>query len=349
MEDFLGAMFAEAEPGTHTVITAFAGDPNKKEDARWGGRGWSCGQPVPAQYEWQNAYVTVSSFTPGVDRWSRPGHTRIWRPRRKEHFVQLHAIMLDDLGTKVPWDRARRLPFSALTETSPGNFQAWLFLRRNSDTMDRLIAERLIDAMVETGLTAEGLDPGMKGVTRFGRLPGGTNGKAANVKKLGHPFRVRCEEFAPDRRYWLAEIAEAWGLDMTLEAPRDPVLITSEELSYAHAAFALLLEFFRAREEYRGPKGDGWHFIRCPWTEDHTAAADNGAALAEPSAENEFQGGFACHHRCKDLYNIGDVWRFALEDEEFRAAYAQLIGQYDAVNCGADDPGADWMRSEGNG
>ena len=57
----------------------------------------------------------------------------------------------------------------------------------------------------------------------------------------------------------------------------------------------------------------GWTQVRCPWVHNHTDQADNGAAVAEPSAENNFVGGFKCQHgHCSDK-SYADVVEIAVE------------------------------------
>lgn len=286
-ETFLEAMFADALPSTHTMLTAFVGDPSTADRAAWAGRPWRPGERVPSWYRAANAYLTVSTFEPDPDT----GELR----RRKANFAQLHAVMVDDLGTKIPLGVVR-LPFSALVETSPRNWQGWYFLRDDADAHDRVKAETLIARMVAAGLTKDGKDPGMKGVTRYGRLPIGVNAKAAYVEQLGRPWPVACREFSPDWRYSVAEIASAFGLDMTLPPPRPARAVTTDEMQASEMRFDVLLEVLRAIGLYKQPIGNGWHEITCPWIDTHTMRADSGAAIREPSEANAWRGGFCCHH-----------------------------------------------------
>jgi hypothetical protein len=319
--EFLAAMFAEIAPGDHTVICAIPGDPEMAERKAWAGRPWWPGKKLPKHernaFLTGNAYLTISSFRALPDG---------YRPRRKENFAAMHGVMIDDVGTKVPPERAKRLPLSALVETSPGNFQGWLFLKQDSDSRDRDIAARLLDRMIAAGLTADGADPGMRGVTRLGRLPIGINGKA----KYGTPFPVRCVEFAPDRRYSIREIAEAFALDMQAAPAQPPRAVTRAEALDALDAFEALLWCLGEAELYDGrpPSASGWIEIRCPFEDEHSAITATGTALAVPSAANEWQGGFVCHHgHCSGAVTgtkrtLGDVWRlveFLLDADILRA------------------------------
>lgn len=313
---FLEAMFAEALPGTFTIIAAFPGDPNRvppgsppgEERRRWYGEPWAPGQHVPRRFDYQNSYLTVSTFEPDP----QTGEMR----RRKALFDALHAVMIDDVGTKVRQDKLL-LPASALIETSPQNFQAFYFIVQDESARDRALAERLIERMVAAGLTADGKDPGMKGVTRYGRLPVGANGKAKYVQILGHPFRTRCTLFEPQRRYSITEIAGAWQLDLTAPKPAytNVVSITPALARRAGEQFGALLETLQLMQMYHGKIGAGpWHAITCPWVDSHTDRAETGSAIAEPSADNNYAGGFVCHHgHCRDVRGMRDVRRWLRE------------------------------------
>jgi hypothetical protein len=319
--DFLEAMFKDMERGTNAVTCAFPGDPEK--DGRWGGMPWRPGQALPPYWVNQNVYLAVSTFIPDTSS------GRTLYPRRKTHFVALRGVMVDDIGTKVAPDRVR-LPLSARVETSPNNFQGFLFVKQDQDSHELAIATRLIEAMVESGLTADGADPGMKGVTRYGRLPCGINGKAKYRDNRGQPFTVRLREFNPDRRYTVAEIAAAHGLNMTPKPERLPTAVSAETAADADKDFHVLLTFFEGHRWYRGRNAGGWHEVRCPWESDHTSRTATGTALMEPNEHNRYQGGFRCFHGHCDGRGISDVWRF------FDALTCAEVAEVDAVVGGIE-------------
>jgi hypothetical protein len=293
---------------------------------------------VPGWYGEANCYWDVAVFEPCEEVNKRTGEVVMRRARRKAQFVQMHAVMVDDIGTKVPHAKVR-LPVSTMIETSPGNYQGCYLLKDEPAARDRETCERLVNRMIAAGLAIESKDPGMAGVTRFARLPVGVNGKAKYVKALGHPFAVRLESFDPDRRYSIAEIAGAYGLDMTAPPARTlPVEnLTPQLIQETRESFAALLKVFRLMAMYHSPAGHAgpWHDVTCPWVEDHTDRVDTGSALAEPSESNGWRGGFMCHHgshRGEEGDNgrrkpgsgkgIGDVidWCAALADELAREA-----------------------------
>jgi len=301
-EQFLEAMFADTAPGMHTIVCSFLADPYKATRADWRGWAWAPGGALPRGFDTGNTYLTVSTFEPDP----QTGERR----RRKANFCSLHAVMIDDLGTKVAPDKML-LPPSALIETSPDNYQAYLFVVQDEAARDRRLCERLIDAMVAAGLTADGSDPGMKGVTRNSRLPVGINSKGKYVERLGHPFPVRCSQYAPGRRYAIAEIAAAWSLELTPPTPRALAIPHPAEAARMTRRFDALLRTFELKGMYRGRIGPGpWHAVRCPWVHTHTDGAEGGTAVAEPGTDNNFYGGFQCHHgHCADR-TMADVWQW---------------------------------------
>lgn len=300
---FLEATFIDAMPGTHTMLCGFPGDPNRVGHIEWAGRPWMPGQALPSLIkDYFNNYLTVSTFEADPQDGSRR--------RRKVHFHSMHAVMIDDVGTKVSHAKMC-VRASAMIETSPGNYQAYLFLRQDADSRQRYTCEQLVQRMIKAGLTADSKDPGMAGVTRYGRLPCGVNSKAKYVEKLGRPFPVRCVEFDPSRRYSIGELATAWGLDMTPDRPRAPVIqLSKAQAAHANKRFEALLRFFEVIGRYRGLSSAGWHEIVCPWVDEHTDPTATGTALAEPSAENNFAGGFRCHHGHCNERSMANVWAF---------------------------------------
>jgi hypothetical protein len=301
--NFLNAVFADMLPGSHTIICGFSGDPNTKDrdEARrnWCGRPWRRGDAVPARFDALNSYYTVSTFEP--DR--ETGEQR----RRKSEFLQMHVVMVDDIGTKIPRASIVLNP-SALIETSPGNFQGCYFLADDDDSRDRERCERLVQRMIEAGLAINSKDPGMTGVTRYARLPVGVNAKAKYIEQLGAPFRVRIVSFEPTLRYSIQEIAQAYKLDMTERRPRAPVIpITPALIARGQSRFSATLEVFQILGMYRGQHGT-WHEVTCPWLDSHTERADTGAALSEPSEANGWAGGYCCHHgHCRGIRGMKDI------------------------------------------
>lgn len=270
VQTFLDAVFSDLPQGARPWVAGFRCDPYHPA-ARWGGCPVNGRIPDLIEPDGNN-YLAVSSFRAGDDG-------RIHR--RKANFAALHLIMVDDVGTKVPIGAVALDP-SYLLETSPGNFQAGYLLAE--PVADRALAEAVVDAMVAQGLATDGRDPGMKGVTRYGRLPLGINNKPALVAEHGYPFKVRLAEWDPARRYTLAEIIGSYKLKLgTTRA-------THDRQPSAPPAADSLLNWLAARGQVQGlANAEGWIPLSCPWLDEHTDRADTGAAYLPPD-------GFKCHH-----------------------------------------------------
>lgn len=270
-EIFLSSAFKALPQGARPWVAGFRADPYHPK-AHWGGS--PVNGRIPDFIEPKaNCYLAVSSFKAGADG-------RIHR--RKDNFAALHLVMVDDVGTKVPVG-AITLDPSYLLETSPGNHQAGYLL--SEPVTDRALAESVIDALVAQGLATAGKDPGMKGVTRYGRLPVGINNKPALVAEYGQPFKVQLREWEPERRYTIQEIIAAYGLKLGKTGAAGPA-----HEPYTPPADDPLLDWLAQRGQVQGPaKDSGWIPISCPWIDEHTDRTDTGAAYLPGR-------GFQCHH-----------------------------------------------------
>lgn len=291
-KQFIDALFAGMLPGTAATLHSFTGDPGK--DGRWNAMPWSHGKPLPTLNPFANNYVCVSSFFPTPDN-------KYYR--RKVLFAGLHCVMIDDLGTKLPMSDLKMKP-TVLIETSPGNFQAWLFLTKPIFTIGA--AETLINEMIRAGISAE-MDPGMKGVTRVARVPVGANGKAKYRGPKGETWPHKVAEANLQLRYAPEEIASAYGLDLTPRREAPPPAPPRTGIDVERSGVIKWLKVLGLhKEEVRA----GYHEIECPWAESHSDKGTTGTYYMEPEALNSFHGGFVCHHgHCMDR-DISDLVGF---------------------------------------
>ncbi len=294
--EFLLAVFGGELSDARPVVVSFTGNPVSMPSRVWSGRPWrgsidiTTALPVDA-----NNYFSLAVFKP-----DEAGRYR----RQKARFHALHAVMLDDVGTKVSMERLTLQP-SWLIETSPGNCQAGYLL--HEPLADGLVADRLMNAIVAAGLC----DPGANGPrARLARLPAAVNGKHSP------PFACRMLTWSSELRYTVEELVDGLQLEMARgERPRrqgrrlakehpadcDPVWIPRPDEN------AVLVEL-RNRGLYKAPLGEGKHDITCPWVQEHTGQMDGGTAYFEPDDLWPI-GGFKClHGHCADRY-IGDLLR----------------------------------------
>ena len=302
--EFLQAVFGNELADARPVVVSFEGDPSVPPKD-WMGRPWdgagevATNLPVSA-----NNYFSLAVFRP-----DEAGQFR----RLKARFQALHAVMLDDIGTKVAIERLTLRP-SWLLETSPGNYQAGYLLRE--PLTDGAAADRLMDAIVAAGLC----DPGAKGPrVRLARLPVGVNGKHAR------PFSCRVVEWSPESRYSVAELVDGLELEVaeatrpkrqsTRRAPEHPV--DGDPVWVPRPDENAVLVALRQRGLYKAPLGEGKHDITCPWVKEHTNEVDGGTAYFEPD-DNWPIGGFKClHGHCSERH-VRDLLRFI--DIELNAA-----------------------------
>jgi len=300
-QNFLQTVFGGGLVEARPVVVSFKGNPRTVHSGVWFGRPWqgSCDltTDLPAD---ANNYFSLAVFRP-----DKAGKCR----RKKSRFLALYAVMLDDVGSKVPKERLN-LPPSWLLETSPGNCQAGYLLRE--PLSDGLAADRLMYAIVAAGLC----DPGASGPrARLARLPAGVNGKHS------HPFACRMLAWSPELRYSVEELTLGLQLEMATKPDRpkrQPTRAVQKRPADADPVWIpppnenAVLIALRNRGLYKAPLGDGKHDITCPWVQEHTGQVDGGTAYFEPDDLWPI-GGFKCQHghcagrHIRDLLKMFDI------------------------------------------
>lgn len=276
---FLAALGARMGPDERLITCGFPGDPGDATPSHWKPRPWgpkSSGWGFPTSW---NGYVTVGAFGRAEDG--------SWR-RRAGCYMGGLALMVDDVGTKVPRAAVQSLQPSAIVTTSPGNEQWWYFL--NEPERDAGRFDALIRAFIAGPLG--GKDPGMASVTRVGRLPSFNNGKAS----YGGTFETVLETLN-ERRFSIEELVEEFCLELVGRRGSLPRIVP-EDGEARIANFYEIKSFLSSAGMLKrdSPDRDGWTEMTCPWVEGHTGAVDNGAAIREPNEENGFHGAMRCHH-----------------------------------------------------
>lgn len=280
---FVREMYRYVPEDLRILKMQFRGDP--AVDGNWWARPLARNAAVIDDQA--NVYFTCAAFRNKEGTWRR----------RKDQFGGGVLLMIDDLGTgpgsKFPLSKIDELPPTALIETSPENFQAiYMF--------DRLVTDQVeFNALINAFIRGKFLDQdtGMKGVARVFRPPFGVNGKS----KYGG-WRVQLAKWAPERRYSVKEIVEAFGLDMHPEPPPRLKDIHPRVSDTRIDNFELVVEELQRRGKVRGRRQRcDWLDIYCPWEADHSGGDRSGAAIAFPNKENQWFGGFRCHHgHCED-------------------------------------------------
>jgi hypothetical protein len=287
-ERVLNILFAAMPEDQRAVLCTVGGDPGTVD--RWPGIAWRHGGKCPL-HPLANNYCAVSGFTA-----NEKGEYR----RRKEQFGGLYVLMVDDIGTKIsPSAIPRSVVPTLLVETSPGNYQAMFRLRE--PVFDYVLADALIRGLT-TSVTGGGPDPGMLGVTRVFRLPQGINGKA-KYRKDGQPFTCRVASWSPDTVVDAQELARAFRVVLTRKSYVEPDTAVTLERK---RGFQLVTDGLKLLGRVKG-RGRNWVDVTCPWVEEHTDRATTGSAVALPSKENGWFGGYRCHHGHCDGRGWGDL------------------------------------------
>lgn len=299
--DFIGAVFPQLSEGAFAAVCSKPGDPST------GGWMASRADSIVAQLSAEhNNYLNCSSFYPGDD-----GSFKA----RKAQFAACHFLMLDDLGTKVPFDRLDGFELSWLIETSPGNYQGGIILA--VPVTDASVAVRLLTAVINAGLC----DPGASGpLSRWARLPVAINGKPKYADEDGDLFRCRLIEWRPDKRYTPQEIVDRLQLELA-PAGRPKKVAKSftegsrnlgndaDDVLTPRAEENPVVTALKARGLYKTPLGSGRHDITCPWVTEHTDELDSGTAFFEPD-ELYPLGGFCCQHSHRDQFHVRQLLEF---------------------------------------
>jgi hypothetical protein len=285
IDEFIAEMHRFVPSDSRVLGCQFRGDPNADIYSKWRAKVIKNSGLID---EGANVYLCVSAM-----KRNAKGEFR----RRKDNFAGGILLMIDDIGTglgaKFPMSIIDALEPTCLVETSPDNYQATYFF--DSLITDIEEFDALIRAFIEQQFL--GNDTGQAGVNRVFRPPAGVNGKP----KYGG-FKVNAHSWKPELRYSIAEVADAFGLELKRRVRRQRVITKEEYVSridaFEHATNQLEDAGMIKQSE---PDLSGWFQMVCPWTDNHTDRADNGAAIRMPDEDNGFFGGFRCHHgHCAD-------------------------------------------------
>ena len=288
-ETFLRAIFGEGWKTVH--VTSFPDDPSNIPQNRrgicWGGH-YIRGQILPPG----NQYFTVSLFDLSDGK----------SVRQKAYLAAFYVLVIDDVGEKVPLDRVKKLPVpNYILNTSAGSQQWGWILSRPCRSFQ--IATNFLDGFVKLGITPDFKDPGMKGVTRYVRLPEGHNSKASRLID-GKPYKCKLVHWNPDgERYTIEQIADAFGIDLYVKRRNAS---TSDNADVNHPILDKI--------EVKQKKAPGEFMIVCPWVEGHTNQDDSGTILYTGEKES-LSLGFKCHHGSCDGRTAKHVCEWVEEND----------------------------------
>ena len=288
-DEFLKAIFGSSFTAAYPLVCKKSGDPDL---GGWVPIKWPCNTNV-GNLNW---YTLPSLY--------QPDDTGRFRAK-KELAVSVHAVMVDDVGTKVSAEHFTSCPPSWAIETSPGNCQYGYIFSEPIPDLD--VADKLKEKLIEAGLCDRGATGG---TARWMRMPVAINGRP----KYGKPsHRCLLVQWRPELKYKVEDLYSALGLHQNQAVPLNnsatPKLNGPIAQTQLSGDAASVIEALQDKGLYKAALGSGKHDITCPWVNGHTDSVDNGTAYFEPN-EKYPTGGFKCHHSHGSLFHIRDLKEF---------------------------------------
>jgi hypothetical protein len=215
--------------------------------------------------------------------------------RARVNLVQVHVLVLDDIGTKATAPGGVEPTYKI--ETSPGNYQ-WGYRLEPTDRFDEF--EALFKHCADQGWS----DAGAGGSYRVVRIPG-----SANMKPANDGFLARITEWNPDRVWSLDDLADELGCDLTAVPAAPPARGQADAPVLDAAADPYLRLLKSERLVLPGEIHDGKLNIQCPFGKHEPGAASSTVYYVG-------SGSFSCLHETCDKRSSTD----------FRAALCEATG-----------------------
>lgn len=243
--------------------------------------------------------------------------------RRQANAVAVLAVVLDDVGTKVPRDKILLAPTWEL-ETSPGNFQLGFLLKEASP--DIHAADELYAGLVAAGLQ----DPGVRDCNRLFRVPNSVNNKPGKDN-----YRAVLHDFNEARVYTLKSLAK--GLKVK------PVSLAKSWVDTGERPAAgqddALLDWMLDKGMVLCRATRGWLEIECPFSEEHTDGRETCKYLPL-SESNCGRPQVRCHHSHGD-----DEVAFAQRFYDWVKAEGGPVPDVPAAARSVPPEFQDWLRT----
>lgn len=273
--EFLQAIFHTLPEGAKPGVRGFPGNPSHE-------KGWAptlVTDEIPSEInEHNNIYFCLSSLT-------RPSATY-------SAMAALHAVMLDDIGDKLPLEEASRLPHpSWIVETSHNNFQYGYILKEPIE--DKLLARHLTKHLAEKARS----DEGAKNPVRWTRLPFGMN------TKYDPPQSTKLTEFTGEL-YSADQLIELFEIPKPVNQPATTPTSSTTSTPNSITPPDPLFDWLHANNYFERQDTQGWWILRrCPWTHEHASDPTNGSGSAYAKAYEACHDGieyksprFTCRH-----------------------------------------------------
>lgn len=234
---------------------------------------------------------------------------------RKALFKQLHVVVLDDIGTKIPEDSLPDgLEPSYIIESSAGNYQYGFVLEEPIPVLEHATA--LIHLVYGSGYS----DTGGGMPTKAVRMPGGVNGKTGTAKENFVVNLVKTDgpRWTPEKLLEVLDVDVDWEY---VKENTDTIIKrnigTSAWSPIAAQAASMtgvidpVLEWLYSENLVKS-ESDEWVTFECPWASNHTAGDEAGYSPLGRGAgtQAEYRGYHCFHDGCngntdkKTIYNL---------------------------------------------
>ena len=269
-EDWIAFLFDNPLPGAQPVVAISELHPEHYPDTEQGQLLKAMTLKGALYPSWQgvdfpdyNNYLNCASFVSDDE-----GKFK----KKQPWYGALHALMIDDVGTKVDPATIPLEPTMKL-ETSKGNWQ-WIY-KLDPPIPDYDIARQFVAALVRA-IPNDGAGP-----SRWMRLPVGYNTK--------RDYRHQVTELSMIA-YDTNDLIAAFGMVLAPEPERKPGI----KVAGADASGEWLSGMGMVKQE-----GRGWLEITCPWSSVVTPGGHDNSTGTKyfPPSEGYPSGGFKCQHR----------------------------------------------------
>ena len=250
-KQFLANIFGDQHD--KVLVTRVSGCPTQASRSAW-----TCEYFNDSYVEaYENQYFCISLFN--------------YERRLRKDFTSCPAFVIDDVSEKVSGEDVIAIygyPSWALQTSAVSQQYGYLF---DEPVTDPEVIERMQDYAVEK--LFGNVDPGMKGVTRIVRLPGGWN-----LKSNRDPYKCQLIE-TNFKRHPVGNF---------------PLSATSTPSSkQGQAADVDDHPILTCGITVKHRKSDGKYEVECPWVEEHTLK-DGDGTIVYTNVDGTI--GFKCHH-----------------------------------------------------
>jgi hypothetical protein len=222
---------------------------------------------------------------------------------RKSLFKRLHAVVLDDIGEKVP---VEKLPIGLdptyIIESSEGSYQYGFVFEEPIASLEQATA--LIQLVYASGYT----DAGGKMPTKIVRLPGGVNGKEGPKQMFPVTLhKIDGPRWTPEKLLDVLDLGVTWaeiqkdaslaekrkGKNMAGATPWAPKAESPTLDGVIDPVLEWLYEENMVYQELHE-----WITIECPWCDDHTTGGNTAgySPIGHGAGSHSHYRGFKCFH-----------------------------------------------------